>query len=65
MTFYFDLASPWTYLAAERVERHFPNVRWQPVIPDVLVPEDGDDIARTAVEERAAQLRMPLVWPES
>lgn len=65
VTFYFDLASPWTYLAAERVERQFANVRWQPVIPDVLVPEDGDDLARAAVEQRAADLRMPLVWPEN
>jgi 2-hydroxychromene-2-carboxylate isomerase len=65
VTFYFDLASPWTYLVAERVERHFANVRWQPVIPDVIVPEEDDDVARAAVEQRAAQLRMPLVWPEA
>jgi 2-hydroxychromene-2-carboxylate isomerase len=64
-TFYFDLASPWTYLAAERVERQFPNLRWQPVISDVLLPEDADDAARNAVERRADELRMPLVWPES
>jgi 2-hydroxychromene-2-carboxylate isomerase len=65
VSFYFDLASPWTYLVAERVERRFAGVRWQPVVPDVLAPEDRDDMARCAVEERAAELRMPLVWPES
>jgi 2-hydroxychromene-2-carboxylate isomerase len=63
-SFYFDLASPWTYLAAERVERRFAGVRWQPVVPDALPPEDSDEMARRAVEERAAELRLPLVWPE-
>ena len=65
VSFYFDLISPWTYLAAERVERHFAGVRWRPVVPDVLAPEETDDAARRAVEERAAELRMPLVWPEA
>ena len=64
MSFYFDLLSPWTYLAAERVERQFAGVRWRPVVPDVLAPEETDEGARRAVELRAAELRMPLVWPE-
>jgi 2-hydroxychromene-2-carboxylate isomerase len=63
--FYFDLASPWTYLAAERVERHFAGVRWQPVVPDALPAEDNDEAARRLVEQRAALLHMPLVWPET
>ncbi|MDP9345659.1 MAG: hypothetical protein M3P44_08030, partial [Actinomycetota bacterium] len=29
--FCFDLASPWTYLAAERVERLFGGLHWHPV----------------------------------
>lgn len=65
MSFYFDLLSPWTYLAAERVERQFAGVRWGPVVPDVLAPEESDEDARRAVELRAAELRMPLVWPET
>ena len=65
MSFYFDLLSPWTYLAAERVERQFAGVRWRPVVPDVLAPEETDEGARRAVELRAAELRMPLVWPET
>jgi len=65
VSFYFDLLSPWTYLAAERVERQFAGVRWRPVVPDVLAPEESDEDARQAVELRAAELRMPLVWPET
>jgi 2-hydroxychromene-2-carboxylate isomerase len=65
VSFYFDLVSPWTYLAAERVERQFAGVRWRPVVPDALAPEESDEAARHAVELRAAELRMPLVWPEA
>lgn len=65
VSFYFDLLSPWTYLAAERVERQFAGVRWRPVVPDVLAPEESDEDARLAVELRAEQLRMPLVWPDA
>ena len=64
VSYYFDLLSPWTYLTAERVERQFAGVRWRPVVPDMLAPEESDDIARRAVEQRAAELRMPLVWPD-
>ena len=35
-TFLFDLASPLTYLAAERVERLLGSVRWQPVAAEAL-----------------------------
>jgi 2-hydroxychromene-2-carboxylate isomerase len=65
VSFSFDLVSPWTYLAAERVERHFAGVRWRPVVPDAHAPEEADELARRAVEDRAAELRMPLVWPEN
>ena len=34
--FLFDLASPLTYLAAERVERLLGTVRWQPVAAEAL-----------------------------
>jgi 2-hydroxychromene-2-carboxylate isomerase len=65
VSFFFDLASPWTYLAAERVDRRFAEVRWQPAIGEVL--PGGRDLAaqRQAAEERAAELQLPLVWPEA
>jgi 2-hydroxychromene-2-carboxylate isomerase len=64
VSFYFDLASPWTYLAAERVDLRFADVRWQPAIGEAL-PGGRDGVAlRGAAEERAEALQMPLVWPE-
>ena len=68
--FYFDLACPFTYLAAERVERSFDDVAWQPASTDALrrCSLSDDDVSaasvRRAAEERAALLRLPLVWPE-
>jgi 2-hydroxychromene-2-carboxylate isomerase len=69
-SFYFDLASPYTYLAAERVGRLFGEVRWVPVVADAV--QGGASIVDTAeleqlrshAEGRAADLRMPLVWPD-
>jgi 2-hydroxychromene-2-carboxylate isomerase len=60
VTFAFDLGSPWTYLAAERVERLFGDVLWRPV-PGT---RRFDESERAIVELRARELRMPLVWPE-
>ena len=66
VTFYFDLVSPWTYLAAERVDRSFAAVRWEPVVGDVLgLADHGIDAERREAERRAAQLRLPLVWPDA
>jgi 2-hydroxychromene-2-carboxylate isomerase len=67
-TFYFDLASPWTYLAAERVDRRVGGVLWRPASAEVLgrgPRAAGREPARRAAERRAADLRMPLVWPEN
>jgi 2-hydroxychromene-2-carboxylate isomerase len=64
VTFYFDLASPWTYLAAERVDRFGGDVRWRPVLSDGLPNLGPADGGRGRAEERAAELRLPLVWPE-
>jgi 2-hydroxychromene-2-carboxylate isomerase len=70
VTLFFDLASPYTYLAAERVDRLFTDVRWVPVIADALhattTVADSEELAATqlAAERRAAVLRMPLVWPD-
>lgn len=57
--FHFDLADPGTYLAAERVERLPAAVAWQPaqaVAPRTAPPD--------ALDRRARELRLPLVWPE-
>jgi len=68
--FYFDLACPFSYLAAERVERLFARVVWRPVLGDGIHRGDpwADALraaaARAAAERRAAELRVPLVWPE-
>jgi 2-hydroxychromene-2-carboxylate isomerase len=62
--FYFDLTSPYTYLAAERADRMFAGLRWVPASGGALRRTTfvGDD-ERAAVAERAALLDLPLVWP--
>lgn len=70
--FFFDLACPFSYLAAERVERLLGEVQWIPVSPLATVasggPADpgatGSAAARAAAERQALDLRLPLVWPE-
>src|SRR5690348_12537384 len=68
--FFFDLASPFTYLAAERVERALDQVIWTPACAITLrcrdLPVGEDDASEVFVraEERAAALRLPLEWPE-
>jgi 2-hydroxychromene-2-carboxylate isomerase len=68
--FLFDLASPFTYLAAERVERAFDEVTWTPACARTLrcasMPADFGDVQEIVdrAEERAAALRLPLEWPE-
>jgi 2-hydroxychromene-2-carboxylate isomerase len=69
--FLFDLACPFTYLAAERVERAFDAVRWTPASTTSLragsLAADPAALAavRAAAERRAAMLRLPLSWPET
>jgi 2-hydroxychromene-2-carboxylate isomerase len=63
-TFFFDLASPYTYLAAERAERMFAGLQWVPASSDALqcATFTADD-ERAAAARRAALLDLPLVWP--
>ncbi len=63
--FYFDLASPFTYLGAERVERSFADVTWIPA-SEAIVRMGPVDIAadHDAAVARATALRLPLVWGE-
>jgi 2-hydroxychromene-2-carboxylate isomerase len=65
VSFFFDLASPWTYLAAERVDRRFADVRWQPAIGEALPGARELASQRRAAEQRADELQLPLVWPEA
>ena len=66
----FDLFCPFSYLAAERVERAFDDVIWTPASTMALRagsrPPAPDHVERlrSAAERRAAALRLPLVWPE-
>lgn len=64
-TFSFDLALPETYLAAERVDHMIAGVRWQAASAQVVHggPLQLDALMASA-EERAAVLRVPLVWPD-
>jgi 2-hydroxychromene-2-carboxylate isomerase len=69
--FIFDLGCPFTYLAAERVERAFDHVVWTPGSATVLrggsllADPDAEAAVRVAAAERAEALRMPLEWPEA
>jgi 2-hydroxychromene-2-carboxylate isomerase len=70
VTFFFDLASPFTYLAAERVDRMFPGLTWRPALTEALHAGDplatavDREAAQQAAEDRAVALQMPLVWPD-
>jgi 2-hydroxychromene-2-carboxylate isomerase len=64
--FFFDLSCPFSYLAAERVERVLGDVEWIPTASTLL---DGQEWAqspsvRREAERLAASLRLPLVWPD-
>lgn len=77
--FYFDLASPYSYLAAERVDRLFEGAgreqpEWRPILFGALLKEldrtpwgltsDRDEHC-TEIERRAAAYGLPpLVWPD-
>jgi 2-hydroxychromene-2-carboxylate isomerase len=74
-SFYFDLASPLAYLAAERVLHALPAAaEWQPVLAAELgAPERFDafrceregDVFRAEIARRAQELALqPLRWPE-
>ena len=63
-TFYFDLASPYTYLAAERADRMFSGLEWRPASADALqCPTSLGETERGAITRRATLLGLPIVWP--
>ena len=65
--FFYDLACPFSYLVAERVERALGEVEW---IPAPAVGLDGGarwvhfEATRARVEREARASRLPLVWPD-
>ena len=76
-TFYFDVGSPYAYLAAERVDRVLPGpVRWQPVLLGGLFKLTGrsswalGDYRRrqrgmAEIERRARGYGLPpIMWPD-
>jgi 2-hydroxychromene-2-carboxylate isomerase len=70
--FYFDLASPEAYLAAEQALHVFAAssepVEWQPILAAGLSeaePTTADAAFREAIAARAAELNLqPLRWPD-
>jgi 2-hydroxychromene-2-carboxylate isomerase len=63
-TLFFDLGSPYTYLAAERADRLFARLEWLPASADELHDAELTVTEMHAVSERALLLGLPLVWPE-
>jgi 2-hydroxychromene-2-carboxylate isomerase len=77
ITFYFDVGSPYAYLAAERVDRVLPGpVQWQPVLLGGLFKLTGrstwalGDYRRrqrgmAEIERRARDYGLPpIMWPD-
>ncbi len=60
MAFFFELGSPFSYLAAERIERALGAVEWIPTAP---LP-GAEPASAAEAEHQALALRLPLVWPE-
>jgi len=73
--FYYDLGSPYAYLAAERVHKVLPVVPvWQPILLGGIWKQTGGrswavtderEAGMAEVERRAAEYElMPIRWPE-
>jgi 2-hydroxychromene-2-carboxylate isomerase len=76
--FYYDLSSPYSYLAANRVDDVLPvRPHWQPIAFGVIVQRlkkvpwsfaadrsrDFDEIARRAADRGLSPIRYPEGWP--
>ena len=66
--FFFDLACPFSYLAAERVERMLGDIEWVPTPSEPLSGSVSEE-QRDAIVMRAATMaqaaRLPIVWPDN
>lgn len=62
--FFYDLADPWSYLAAERIMGALAVVpEWEPVLAQEFGAATAPAI-RAQISEQAAELRLlPLRWP--
>jgi predicted DsbA family dithiol-disulfide isomerase len=66
--FFYDVACPFSYLVAERIERVLGEVEW---IAAPAVGLDGGarwlrfEPARALAEQQASAARLPLVWPDN
>jgi 2-hydroxychromene-2-carboxylate isomerase len=66
-SFFFDVACPFSYLTAERIERTVGEVEWIAVDGASLAGQRDQaqlDDFRERAEARARTLRLPLVWPD-
>jgi 2-hydroxychromene-2-carboxylate isomerase len=74
-TFYYDLGSPYSYLAAERIQHVLPAVPiWQPILLGGIWKETGGrswgttderEEGMAEIERRAAEYGLlPVRWPE-
>jgi len=64
--FFFDLSCPFSYLAAEQIERALGQVEWVPVAGSARHDDEAwqPEAAWADAERCAAELRVALVWPE-
>jgi 2-hydroxychromene-2-carboxylate isomerase len=68
VAFFYDVACPFSYLVAERIERVLGEVEW---VPAPAVGLDGGarwmrfEAAREVAERHARAVKLPLIWPES
>jgi 2-hydroxychromene-2-carboxylate isomerase len=65
--FWFDIGSPWCWLAAEGVNHELDQVpEWVPVLAAELPgAADAEPVDRAAVDRRASELGLPEVrWPD-
>lgn len=73
-TFYYDFSSPYAYFTANRIAAGFPvAVRWQPILFGALIGKIGKrpwsvrderEAGMRECERRAADLGVPLTWPQ-
>ncbi len=68
VVFFYALDCPFSYLTAERVERVLGEVEWVPVAglsAEWASPRRSESAqVRRRAEHLAAELRLPLVWPD-
>ena len=62
--FYYDVGSPWCWLAGERAHEVLGTVPvWQPVALGPLGDVDRDAVERRAAEQGIPEVRWPEPWP--